>query len=1020
MTIPTLTSLPVAPARTDTPAVFVTRADAFLAAIVTFQGEMNTSITAMNTDIAGVNADAVTASNAASAAAASAAAAQSASNATAWVSGQTYAAGATVYSLINYKSYRAITGTSGTTDPSASADWTALGYGLPSQSGNADKFLQTDGTNESWQDVPASGGTYTATSSGAIASGDTIVVNTDGTISSVTGSDNPNSVTTTNYMTGNGSLDNAVCYDTTNDRLVVAYSRDGVGVQARVGTVATNGTVTWGTEVSVETGNSSEVVIAFDEDKGKIVFAYRNSSSYSKARPATVDPSNNSLTLGTAIVFMSTTTGTNGIQMTYDSDQNHLIAFTNNTASSRAELRSFQLSGTGVNLTINVSATNSAVYANVNYISVAYDRDASQVLCFYSNTSASSAARATAGSWTGSGTSGYYIFNNGESIIDTSSTSQQALCYDPISKQIVAFWLNGSNQSQARCIKAGTNNTLTLGTQLGTDEYTQHPEAVYNSLKQYIVLVWKDYTGSNSAFGALRTFTVSGTTITATPTYVFQSSTWDQVNNIAYDPDKNYTFAGSYNPSTGAGDLAALQVAFTDTNLSDTRWIGVSNAAYADGVSAEIKTRGTVITNSNFKDTSTVENFAERFGPASYDNNLVYDSNVDRYLLTYRDRNNSDYFTGVVIQISAAGVISYGTPQVISSQGYAQQSGVAFDSNLNKFFICFRQAQGLGYGLVAVINPANNSATYGTPTEFTSQTGEASAATYFSCAFDTNSNKFCMTYQSYTPDVGACRVAYINDSTNTVTFGAEHQYYSAGYGQLNAVAFDPNLNKFINAYSIGANATVNAITLVIDSSTNTISSGTSVQIATGFGASMGYGPQIVYNSTAQKFVIVYTKSGGAGIAAVTASITDSTNAVVLGTITDFDGSFYPEITEGADSTVYVASRGGDGSNASSYQQLTINGTNLTSGGVNTYHNHATVQAAYNAVIYVGGRLTIVVDYYDIASAAMYLYTFSFERAIQPATPYFVNFDGSIVSISSDNTVPMGTGLNSTTIFTKGV
>ena len=55
MTIPTLTTLPVAPARTDPPATFVTRADAFLAAIVTFQGEMNTSIGAMNTDIAGVN-----------------------------------------------------------------------------------------------------------------------------------------------------------------------------------------------------------------------------------------------------------------------------------------------------------------------------------------------------------------------------------------------------------------------------------------------------------------------------------------------------------------------------------------------------------------------------------------------------------------------------------------------------------------------------------------------------------------------------------------------------------------------------------------------------------------------------------------------------------------------------------------------------------------------------------------------------------------------------------------------------
>ena len=82
MTIPTLTTLPVAPARTDPPATFVTRADAFLAAIVTFQGEMNISIGAMNTDIAGVNADAVAAA-AAAAAAVPAAASATASAATA-------------------------------------------------------------------------------------------------------------------------------------------------------------------------------------------------------------------------------------------------------------------------------------------------------------------------------------------------------------------------------------------------------------------------------------------------------------------------------------------------------------------------------------------------------------------------------------------------------------------------------------------------------------------------------------------------------------------------------------------------------------------------------------------------------------------------------------------------------------------------------------------------------------------------------------------------------------------------
>ena len=134
MTVPAITVLPTAPARTDTPATFNTRADAFLGALYSpFSTQMNTSIAAFNTDFitvgTNVTAAALSATNSASsatAAAASATAAAHASAASAWVSGTSYTAGDVVYSPIDFQSYRCILATSGTTDPSADTTYWVL------------------------------------------------------------------------------------------------------------------------------------------------------------------------------------------------------------------------------------------------------------------------------------------------------------------------------------------------------------------------------------------------------------------------------------------------------------------------------------------------------------------------------------------------------------------------------------------------------------------------------------------------------------------------------------------------------------------------------------------------------------------------------------------------------------------------------------------------------------------------------------------------------------------------------
>jgi len=91
----TISALPPAPSRSDAPADFVAKADAFLAALDLFRTEVNATAAAFDV--------------------------------TMWVTGTTYAIGDRVWSPANYQTYRRKTNGAGATDPSAdTTNWSAL------------------------------------------------------------------------------------------------------------------------------------------------------------------------------------------------------------------------------------------------------------------------------------------------------------------------------------------------------------------------------------------------------------------------------------------------------------------------------------------------------------------------------------------------------------------------------------------------------------------------------------------------------------------------------------------------------------------------------------------------------------------------------------------------------------------------------------------------------------------------------------------------------------------------------
>ena len=158
MTIPAIAALPTAPARTDAPATFVARADAFVAALPTLRTQINTTTTAIDGVASTVGGNATTAAADAATASAAATAADATANAVLWVSAGSYTAGQNRYSPINYLTYRAITTHSGeTTDPSLDeTNWTAV---LPSSFALGDT-LTTAVALSSPEWLPSDGAVY--------------------------------------------------------------------------------------------------------------------------------------------------------------------------------------------------------------------------------------------------------------------------------------------------------------------------------------------------------------------------------------------------------------------------------------------------------------------------------------------------------------------------------------------------------------------------------------------------------------------------------------------------------------------------------------------------------------------------------------------------------------------------------------------------------------------------------------------------------------------------------------------
>ena len=165
---------------------------------------------------------------------------------------------------------------------------------------------------------------------GTLASGVTVALRSDGKVEAISvGTQVIGS--TTDIDTGNTRFISG-CYDTTNNKVVVAFLDIGGNYygKARVGTVS-GSSISFGTAVQFGSGSGVEdIAVCFDSGSSKVLIFYKDlgNSSYGTGIVGTV--SGTSISFGSAAVFNSASTGGAygyAIACTYEPNSNRTAIF---------------------------------------------------------------------------------------------------------------------------------------------------------------------------------------------------------------------------------------------------------------------------------------------------------------------------------------------------------------------------------------------------------------------------------------------------------------------------------------------------------------------------------------------------------------------------------------------------------------------------------------------------------------------------------------------------------------------
>ena len=412
--------------------------------------------------------------------------------------------------------------------------------------------------------------------SGAISQGDVIVLKSDGTVEAV--SETSNSAGTPTAVTDTAGNKLAAAYDTTNQKVVLAWYDAGNSDKgtAVVGTVSGD-SITFGTETVFENADTDDLYMIYEPNAGKVVIAYKDvgNSSYGTAIVGTV--SGTSISFGTATVFESAQSSE--FSMSFDAAQNKVLIVYKDVINNQYGTA---IVGTVSGTSISFGSATVFDSSTVQQTTTSYDSVSEKhLVCWGESSSPNQGKGAVA---TISGTSVSF----GSSVVFTDSGRSSWITSQPVGngKVLVAYCDNGDTDRGKLIVGTVSGTSVTFGSNVQFDEGDiVHIHSALDTDSNRVIVVYSDEDTDNSHYGKFVSVTVNGTTPTFAGPTTFESA-YTERPAVAYDSNAGKAVV-AYQDQGNSSYVTACVLTGGGSTLKDT-FLGFAESGVADGDSVVI------------------------------------------------------------------------------------------------------------------------------------------------------------------------------------------------------------------------------------------------------------------------------------------------------------------------------------------------------------------------------------------------------------------------------------------------